>query len=410
MTLALNSEVNVAIAPYKQKFGFQLQTIQGFTPPQKVQALGQDVELDLAVGLQSLWTKLRKKSEVSDGRISDWKALTVPDQEPHRFTDSTMGEETESNKNDSCDFSKIVGLAFMEEYADACWYSVLSSLWGNDIDTSLGKVAISKRQPNEYGPDYLAAPFDPSDTTRGGPFFAVEVKGRKEKIEFAHDQFKKWSIQSQNIKLLPKQDHGPVNMKSWVLAFNYGFAEPKGSREFSTLLVEDPEIEPGQPFLEASRLNGSTIIRDHLSRQCSLLGASALAPFVRLGKSIEGNSLRPYLWKVNHQRLQNRRYIGTWFFIDENHGDLIQCPFKDRPVFWDEWFGNERLVFLGQDANMLKICTRTRIDQPLSGEAFQDEIHFYEPQFKIRVLRNGSILAAGTNMRRDSDWEKFWSQ
>ncbi|MCC6639810.1 MAG: hypothetical protein IT386_01460 [Deltaproteobacteria bacterium] len=382
---------------------------------------------------------------VSYGAIHDWIALSVPGQAPHRFTGTSLGEDSEVGGDLSSTFAKVVGLAFMSEYAGACWFKVLRPLWDAVLATAQGNVEVSKVRPDDDGPDYLAAPFDPASAVQGGPFYAVEFKGKKAKVEFASETFKGWSRQAANISL--RGQNAAVNLKSWVLAFNYGFERAGGSREESTLLVEDPEIAPDAPALEPDRVNGSSIIRDHLSRQCVVLGASILAPHVRLGRSLEGAKDLPPVYRIDHQRLKNRRYIGHWFSLTPQ-GDLIATPeapstqwrviergprwlvvrgpegivevaiHHDGPASWRgaQWL--ERLlwgrgaIFIGQDATMLRRCTQVATADALDGEPFQDELHFADAAgdgpypSEVRVLRNGNVVATGATVELDES--DFW--
>jgi hypothetical protein len=235
-----------------------------------------------------------------------------------------------------------------------------------------------------------------------------------------------------------------------VLAFNYGFESPRGSREESTLLVEDPEIAPAAAVLEPNRLNGSSIIRDHLARQCMLFGASALAPHVRMGLSLDGVSNLPPVYQIDHPRLSNRRYIGQWFAASHS-GELLAVPsplggrgwrliergpysflargprglvevyvHHDDPTgafgrsLFESLVSGVGAVFVGQDALMLRRCTQVARDRPLDGEPFEDELNFVYtsgdgPYVKtIRLLSNGSIVA--TNGSADLGDSAFWHQ
>lgn len=430
----------------RQTLRFFLQTATGFTPPTGVRALGNSVDLDLVAGCQLLWTVVMNKSIVSYAAIDDWLALSDPNAKLHRFTDSSIGDDSEVGGDISSTLAKVVGLAFLSEYAEACWFTVLRPLWENVLTTNLGDISVSKNDANEFGPDYLAAPFDPANAAAGGPFYAVEFKGRKAKIEFQSQTFTKWSTQAGNIALRNVQDGSAVNLKAWVVAFNYGFEKAQGSREESALLVDDPEVASGAPHLEPKPINGSTIIRDHLARQCRLLGAPQLAPYVRRGLALDGAKDLPPVYQIDHQKLAGRRYIGIWLARTPS-GDLVPAPagwagwpiiqrgphhfvaggpaghielWIDGPsgsrarAWIERWFGGGDVVFVGQDATMLKRCTQLSMDSALDGEPFQHELHFVsssgEPPYPkvIRVLRNGSVLAANATIEPDE--HSFWTQ
>jgi hypothetical protein len=429
----------------RQKLRLLIQQVAGFTPPPAVGALKGEVDLDLVLGNQMLWTAAAIRTPVSYGLLYDWNALTMPDASPHRFLGSSIGEDSELSGDLSGAFSKLVGLAFMGEYAGTAWFKVLRPLWDDNLVTRAGPIEITKRDVDNDGPDYLAAPFDPAAKQYGGPFYAVEFKGRKAKVKLDSETFRAWSAQAANISLRITPANTPVNLKAWVLGFNYGFAKPAGSREESTLLVEDPESAPGERLLEPDRLNASSIIRDHLARQCVLLGASVLAPLVRLGLPLDGVARLPPVYKIDHPRLRDRRYIGAWF-IAAPTGELFPSPTPSLSGGWTmiaegpDWFvfrrGNDdaeihihifgkardglrelisdnNAVFVGQDATMLRRCTEVAIGEVLDGEPFQDEIHFVETTGEgpaavtVRVLRNGSVLASGRATQADQ--APFWT-
>lgn len=429
----------------RQTLRFFLQTAPGFTPPPAVQTLVDVVELDLVAGCQLLWTAVMNKSAVSYGDIYHWLALSDPNAKLHRFTDSSFGDDSEVGGDIASELAKVVGLAFMSEYAEACWFTVLRPFWGNVLTTNLGDISVSKNSKDAFGPDYLAAPFNPANAAAGGPFYAVEFKAQKAKVEFKSKTFKDWSKQAANIALR-KEDGSAVNLKAWVLAFNYGFEKAQGSREESALLVDDPDVVPGEPSLEPDPINGSTIIRDHLSRQCRLLGAPQLAPYVRRGLALDGVKDLPPVYKIDNKKLAGRRYIGQWLARAPS-GELVPAPsgwvgwpimhrgshhfvvgdpaahiqvWIDGPdgprarAWIERMFGGGDLVFVGQDATMLRRCTELSTDVALDGEPFQQEIHFVEtsgelPSPKaIRVLRNGSVLAANATIELDE--QSFWFQ
>jgi hypothetical protein len=404
------------IAP--QQLRVVVNPVPGFTPPPQVVALGQQgiVDVDLLLGAQLLWTVVMGKSQVSYGDVYNWMSLSVQGRSPHQFADSSFGDDSEVGGDLSSTFSKLVGLAFLGKYAATSWFKVLRPLWGETLSTGAGPVHIDKPRPKDDGPDYLAAPFDPSSAPLGGPFYAVELKGRKAKVEFSSDVFKNWSSQASNIALSAAS--GPLNLKSWIVAFNYGFSQARGSREESTLLVEDPEISTGAPLLEATRENGASIIRDHLARQCVNLGAGVLASAVKLGTGLDATTPLPRVYRVDHPRLLQRQYVGQWY-SPNNLGELTPAAFPLTPwspsglevvehgpgffvVRWpraraevfihseaSSWldrrgpqnllrrlFGAGDSIFVGQDATMLRSAARTQQGNPLDGTPFSDELHF----------------------------------
>jgi hypothetical protein len=428
-----------------QRFRLLIQQVPGFAPPPAVANLKDEVDLDLVLGMQMLWTAAAIQGPISYGRLSDWIALTLPNKSPHRFLGSSIGEDTEVSGSFSTDFSKLVGLAFMGQYADAAWFKTLRPLWDDTLATQAGAIKIVKKDTDANGPDYLAAPFDPTAKQFGGPFYAVEFKGKKAKVELDSATFRGWSKQAGNISLTLAPAQTPVSIKAWVLGFNYGFEKAEASREESALLVEDPETAPGEKPLEPERSNGSSIIRDHLARQCALLGAPVLAPFIRLGAPLDGAAGLPAVYKIDHARLKDRRYIGAWY-VAAPTGELLPAPSPWPGPGWTviergpDWFvyrrgpdvaevyvrahgpvwglhallaGGAGHVFVGQDATMLRRCTQVRIGAALDGEPFQDEIHFAQvigegPYAEpLRVLRNGSVIAPSAVVQLDD--ESFWT-
>jgi hypothetical protein len=437
-----------------QQLHLMVAQLAGFAPPPRVAALGSPgtVNVDLLLGAQLLWTVVMGRTSISYGDVDNWISLTEQGRSPHRFAGSSFGDDSEVSADLSSMFSKLVGLAFLGEYAETCWFKVLRPLWGETLSTVDGPVHIDKPNPHADGPDYLAAPFDPSSASLGGPVYAVEFKGRKAKVEFGSDVFRGWSAQASNIALTSAASQ-PLNLKSWVVAFNYGFAEARGSREASTLLVEDPEISPGASQLRATRVNGASIIRDHLARQCINLGVGVLASAVKLGSGLDGISHLPAVYRVDHQRLAQRRYIGHWY-APNALGELVPVPRVSLPLgdfeFIDRGPSHLRMmskrggiqvvigsnaaephprgpedllrrlwglggsIFVGQDATMLRSAARTQPDAALDTTPFIDELHFKETigdgpgAGQIQVVRNGSIMAFNVPIELGEDG--FWSE
>jgi hypothetical protein len=111
----------------RQQVRLLVQQTANFVPPAGVAALGTTVDLDLVLGTQLLWTAAMKKT-ISYGALYDWIGLSVPNKSPHRFTGSSLGDDSEMGGDLSSTFAKVIGLAFMGEYASACWFTVLRSL------------------------------------------------------------------------------------------------------------------------------------------------------------------------------------------------------------------------------------------------------------------------------------------
>lgn len=254
-------------------------------------------------------------------------------------------------------------------------------------------------------------------------------------------------------------------MKSWVLAFNYAFADGAGCRQHSTLLVDDPivgpsnarTIEPEGPAVEG-------IIRAHLARQCTILGAGRLVPAVLLGGDASPQRVFPPVYTVRHPRIGNRSYIG-WFCslsptgqitwsrgpmrvgpIDADVDVYVEGPgspgfvhvrIRQRsgsrlrvdvlgsggwtPAEGDRWVrsllggdaGGE--VFVGQDATMLKGCIATARGNALTGEPFANALEFTDRasprdgSYAVEVIRNGSLFADGRMVTPVEDPKAWWT-
>src|SRR6186713_1171028 len=137
-----------------QRLRFLLQATPSFTPPAKIAALKDQVDIDLLVGAQVQWTKVNgRRGNPGYGMVHEWEAMTIPGKSPHRFHDSSIGEDSESSGDVAAEFSKLVSFAFMSEYAGATWYKVLKPLWGKTLHTAGGKIDIAKKWPEDQGPD-----------------------------------------------------------------------------------------------------------------------------------------------------------------------------------------------------------------------------------------------------------------
>jgi hypothetical protein len=423
--------VNTALRTHPVRLGFDLQRAPNFDPPPAIENLGRSVMLDLARGCQMLWTVALGRSRVSYACLELFIDLSAPGPGLHRFSGSRFGTDAELATSFSSTFAKLIGLAFMQQYAGTCWVAELDLFWRNGLQTKAGKVDFSKKRPKEHGPDYIAAPFDPTKRTGQEPYYALEFKGRKAPLTFTHKAFRAFAKQAENIQV--SKDRRILNLKSWVLLYNYGFVEPIDSREICTLLVSDPESAPRKPRVSPEDDDGSWIIREHLARQCLQLGAAVLAPLVRAGIRNSVSAIELPVYRVAHPELGDRRYIGRWFlplpdgemlpmpiccwpelsqpsadrlivelggatladirFVGGSPESLVDCLFSTPPVF------------VGQDANMLRACLRTAPSSPLTDEVFSKPQELFDRSgANISLLANGSIVANASSAVRDPEW------
>ena len=444
-----------------QSFVLDLRKVRGFVAPPGVSKLVGDVTLNLALGAHYFFTAVQGR-EPTFGLVQDFLSFSTQRDGRHVFTGSSLGGDAESNASYSNLFAKIVGVAFMSEHADATWFAPLLRLWGTGLSTPAGTIDLRKRHPKKDGPDFLCAPFDPSASASLDPLYVLEFKGRTGALTFDHGAFKSWRSQARNIQA--KSPTGAVNLKSWILAFNYAFEHGTG-REQSALLVEDPwtETERAEP-LEPARASIETVVREHIARQCSKLGAPLLAPAVLAGRRVENGSMLPAIFRVRHPRLSNRRYIGgfaTWGLDGElcwttgpRHPwasdyelfvDAVGAPFHAHVrvrgrgssptsrVVAEVFAGGpmsradlERLVrsvvsggggdlFVGQDAAMIRACVRARRGQPLDDEAFTTMLDVRgegsaegEAVGFVQLLRNGSVIADAQLVETEKAPDAWW--
>ena len=443
--------------------GFLLQEEAGFEPPPGVVALRGSATLDIsmALGVHYFYTCLGRR-EPSFGLVEEFLSYSINSQEPHVFMGSGFSDDSEFNQSLSMQFSKFFGIAFMAERAGSTWFANLSAhRWKTGLDTPEGGVSFTKEDKKANGPDYLAAPFDPMVEGVEDPLQVLEFKGRSQRIEFHHAEFKRWQAQASNIKCT---DHTGQQrrLKSWVLGFNYSFDKGTGCRDHSTLLVDDPWVGPeGAEPIPISRKVVAPIIREHLARQCEKFGAARLVPSVLLGGKRAPQTVFPQIYKANDNRLAARRYIGLFGSWGPN-GEVLwstsprgfRDPALDGEIFIessadDSWVhahvrrrrlgihiellgrggwrageaetwvrdllsGGQDQIFVGQDATMLRDCIGTDSSVGLATEAFTNAIQISgrgdrdDQQHALQVLRNGGILASARLMHPVDEPGQWW--
>lgn len=176
------------------ELGFGLREEPGFTPPPGVAELRgrPTVNVDLARGAHYFFTCIVHDTP-SYQDVEKFLRWTLGADGPHRFIGSSFSEDSEYNIDLSKTFSKLVGIGFMSEYAGSTWFASLSrKRWESGITSPGGVYTFAKVNPEDDGPDYLAATFDPSAAGVVDPLFALEFKGRAERVEFDHAKFHAW--------------------------------------------------------------------------------------------------------------------------------------------------------------------------------------------------------------------------
>lgn len=434
-------------------FEFDLSGPRGFVPPPAVARLKEFVTLNVALGAHYFFTLVQHR-EPTFGLVLDFLSSSTHRNGRHVFHGSSFGDDAEFAVGYSQQFAKFVGIAFMAEYAGSTWFAPLERLWDDGVSAADGHVSLCKRHPRKEGPDYLAAPFDPTVRRSADPLYVLEFKGRSRPVDFKHDKFVEWRKQARNI--IAKVDGHEVKLKSWILAFNYAF-ENLGPRN-SRLLVEDPwTASADKPPIEATRRNTARVVREHLARQCTKFGAGMLGAPVLAGRMPEPAVL-PRVYKVQHHLLRSRRYIGH-FAARRPDGELVWMPARlpmiagrlDVDVFDDGSFntavvlapdrqrilvhhrgplneesirrmmrslldGDEEVLFIGQDASMLRGCMQTPVEDELDGEPFAEMIEFQgntdvgqtAEQGFVQVLRNGAVLADASLVVEDEESGDWW--
>jgi len=440
---------------------FELKRTRGFVPPPAVGKLADSVTLNLALGAHYFFTLVQHR-QPTFGLVDDFLSFSTARNGVHVFHGSSFGDDTEFAGSYSQQFAKIVGVAFMAEYAESTWFAPLSRLWNDGLRAPRGRIALRKRHPTKDGPDHLAAPFDPTVTRTKDPLYVVEFKGRTGQVDFKHAAFVEWRKQARNI--VASAGGREIKLKSWVLAFNYAF-ENLGTRN-STLLVEDPwTARADRPPLEATRGNIAFVVREHLARQCAKFDAGFLAAPVLEGRALEQPlTVMPRVYKVRHPALRNRRYVG-YFAARGPNGELVclpgpltrmpsplvvevlgENPFRTavvrvgsprsphhifiehdaptnspertlRQIIRSILQGDEDTIFIGQDATMLRACMQTPVDAELGGEPFTEMIEFQgianvdqeAGQGFVQVLRNGGLLADSSVVIEEENAE-WWGE
>lgn len=385
----------------------------------------------------------------------------------HRFTGTRFTGDSEDGRALSTRFAKLVGISFMSEHADATWFAPMESLWDEGLLVSEGTVRFKKPRPGDDGPDYLAAPFDPTVST-SDPLVVLEFKGRSQRFGFGTEVFKKWRKQAVNISCFG-QDGMPRNLKSWVIEFAYAFEGTGGSSRHSTILVDDPPTGPADaPVIERGRGIIERVVREHLSNQCTRLGAGRIARSVLFGERLAPQRDFPTTYLIKDPRLGDRRFIGvfgTWDIDGEltisANQQIIGLPSKFdiiaeaniesangwghvsiRTKSGDEltmvdirlstkgsWTSKRELedyvrqwlvgargaqVFIGQDATMLRTAIATAWGQPLEGTPFTVPIQFStvanpkDGVHSVQVLRNGAVFADANAVTVASQDSKDW--
>lgn len=309
----------------------------------------------------------------------------------------------------------------------------MGELWDSEFLTSAGNITCQKRQARSYGPDFLAASFDPADFS-GDVFHAIENKGSAKAVGFSTEQFRKWLRQARNIRLRVGRE--PVAVKSWVSAFAYGF---DADNRDSTLLLADPPSDE-QGGTGALKSSWSALVRMHLARRCRLLGQYALGEAVLYGR--EPRQPFPAVYRVSHPQLGARRYFGAWY-VRRPDGTLqpVRLPFDlsgawlhrgggafeiagggaGTPfrihVFFDgpgqvppwvlEYLLGGESVFVGQDAAMIRTCLKTPLEKQLPAP-LDERVMVNGDDLELLVLENGSIACAGSLVKPDPEGGEFW--
>lgn len=446
-----------------QRLVFELRRDPGFVPPPAVAALaGQGlVDLDLVLGVQYYYSAVEKR-EPSYGVLADFYSQTAPYERPHRFIGTSLAVDDEEGKAQSNRYGRVVGISFMSGHAGLTWYAPVKTIW-NGLNTAGPTIAFERPDEDIDRPDYLGAPFSVEHAKDLGldPLYVLEFKGHKQRVTFESPTFTRWIAQATNLRATAAAK--PVKLKSWVLAFNYGFVEPRGSRAESTLLVADPwagDDDARPPAASPETIE--PIIREHLARQCRKLGASRLAPFISSGRMAEGVGLLPPVYKIRHPALADRRYMGIWGTLDQDGEFIPQAGpgwhfgggpkdievhfhgpgfahgyvrFRDGSAEFDFRLSGafrrpadaERMlrgllagrggdVFIGQDATMLKECMRTQVGVGLRGAAFTDMrevLQLGSPDQRdvggsIIVIRNGHAVADSTVVEPEESADGWW--
>jgi hypothetical protein len=441
-----------------------LKKVRGFVPPPGVAKLKDEVTLNLGLGAHYFFTLVQHREPAFD-LVRNFLQFSTTVAGRHVFTGSSLGDDTETNQAYSNLFAKVTGVAFMSEYAEATWFASMSRVWDSGLDVPGGKVTFKKRHPSKDGPDFVSAPFDPAASGCADPLYVLEFKGRTGTVKFTHKVFSDWRHQAVNIRATGPA--GPVNLKSWILVFNYAFEHGKG-RECSALLVEDPPTEQADvPPMKRVRGSIETVVREHLSRQCPRFGVPRLAPAVLAGRPVEDLRALPTVFRVRSQGLADRRYLGAFANLGPN-GELLWTPDPERKLLHGDYdilvhggdddplylririgshsrpsthdihvSGSPSIsaaqiaalvrsatdrrgaIFVGQDATMIRASMRTKAGQGLDDPAFTVAMEVRgdrpagrlvedgAPEF-VQLLRNGSIIADANLVDAEKASAEWW--
>ncbi len=306
-------------------FDYELKRDAAFAPPPAMEDLQDTVPLDLQQGVSVYFSVVEHRTPTF-GALADFAALSVPANEPHRFLGRAR-RDAEIAVADSNRFAKFLGLAFMYEFAGSTWFAPVQRLLGRTLPFGRNRALRVKKQHKGDGPDYLGAAFDPVKA-RGNALHAIEFKGRSGgRVKLEHNVFSTWEQQAENLRL-ETTERRLFPIKSWVVASNFAFAEATSGRKKSALLVSDPIAPTGGRFDgENDSLLAEPVIREHIARQCRVLGFQSLAAGVSTGTALDRDTpeATPYVFKLRDPNTRERRYIGN-FYIVSPRGDLVPAP------------------------------------------------------------------------------------
>ena len=435
---------------------FRLEQEPGAMVPQSIAGLGAEIELDLCLAAQYFASATGNLAPW--GTVMQFMQCTDRSAVLHRFTGSSIaGRDEEASSGLSGQFAKCIGIGFMAQYGDAIWFYPLPKKGTARIETTHGKVVVRRSVTGRRWPDYLAAASQVGQLPN--PCFALEFKGQAAYVDFSRKSFIGWVEQSKNISVVGA-DGRPLGIESWVLAFNYRCAGKTATHEASTLLAHDPWVGPrdAEPFAE-----GGSIVRAHLARQMRMLGLRRLAQLVLTGGRPRQDISYPQTYTIRHAGCRDRRYVGRFFALGPD-GILrpaslavgasllpstdVRVEVRGRPGrFWTccmrgtdrarmihvhadiydsgglltkgqvrEWCrsllsGRSDLVFVGQDAGMVRGCLSISDELDLAGDAFNEAPEFHSVDDRadggfVQVIRNGSLIASSQLV--EIDREPIW--
>lgn len=335
----------------------------------------------------------------------------------HKFERHSLVGDPETAGSLSQILSKLVGIGFLFQHADATWFADMRNLWNSPLQLRSHQLEFTKDRLTEDGPDYLFARFDQpgnmARSTASDRLVAVELKGRKQPQDFASAEFAQFRAQATNIHAATT-DGQILAINCWTLVFNYA-CEDIGKPEHSTILLDDPvNLRPWDGRRRLEEIPLDFVIREHLARQCRQLGFGHLASHVLRGEWPDG-VLFPPLYEVAHQLLARRRYAGVWVHFAAD-GTLRDVSWLRDVSCLGPWASPGRLPYriylLAQDANMLQVAMATSVTEVLGGAEFLERLEIHEgadeePNNFIRLLANGSILVAHELVRPS---QAVWSR